>query len=199
VGTLQTARLENFVRRWGSIKGGGSVLSETLGDVFPMLDLENLSPELQAVAGWIPYVVFGTVIGDAGDLGAIQIGNAPGSEVIATVDKVIVNTVVAQAVTWGQSTALLNVVGNVRNRDSRSPGVFSGFVTIRALTSGTLAETSGIIRTVAGVDREYEYKDALAILGPNSAFTLVESVVAESLTVTFFGRVRLAEPSELSF
>ena len=197
MGRLQTARLENFIRRWGSIKGPGSVLSETLGDVFPILDLENLTPENQLVAGWSLVSGFATTIGVAAQTAAVQIANIAGSGLIAVVDKVIVNTQSASNVTWGLDARLLGAVINTQNRDGRQQQ-FSGGLRVRG-SANISARTAGLIATVAGVDRELEVPNGVVVLSPGTQLTFVNSVVNDDIRVVFFGRVRIAEPSELSF
>jgi len=197
MGRLQTARLENFIRRWGSIKGPGSVLSETLGDVFPILDLENLTPESQLTAGWHSFMTFGTVLGGVAQLGALQMVNVANSGAILVLDQVIVRCVAAQAVTFG-ITAPFTAGVNSRNRDTRSPNAFEGRA-ILGFSSNVIAGTGGSIGCRAGIDRELAFPNGVAVLAPGTAFTFVMSTTNETMTATFLGRIRTAEPSELSF
>ena len=199
MGRLQTARLENFIRRWGSIKGPGSVLSETLGDVFPVLDLENLTPENMLPAGWHLVYGFATIIGVAAQLSTLQAFVPAGSGAIAVIDKVVINSELAQAVTLSRRVAVASPVINMGSIDTRAPSDFNGTLTIQGTANGVSPITGIRLNVLAGVDREFEVPSALAVLSPNTQFGVVSGTANSDMTVSFIGRVRLAEPSELSF
>jgi len=198
MGRLQTARLENFIRRWGSIKGPGSVLSETLGDVFPVLDLENLTPENQLTAGWELFWAFGTVIGVSAQLGGASIINPAGSGNIVVVDSIIFRTEGATNITIGSSLPLFTAVGNVVPRDTRGPA-FSGKARFGANANVGAAENGLLLRVGVAIDRQVELPHSLAVLRPGTQLAVVQSVINLDLTISFIGRARIAEPSELSF
>jgi len=198
MGRLQTARLENFIRRWGSIKGGGSVLSESLGDVFPVLDLENLTPENQAPAGWTPFFRFATVVGVAAQVAGLSIFNPADSGVIVVVDGCFIRAETNGIVTIGRSLPLFTGVTNVRPRDTRL-APFSGKARIGANANVGAAETGISIRALAAIDFILEIPNGLAVLAPGGQLAVVAANVNMDLTCSFYGRARLAEPSELSF
>ena len=198
MGRIQTGRLENFLRRWASIKGGGSVLSETLGEVFPVLDLENLTPENQVPAGWTPFFSFVNVIGVAAQLTGASIINLAGSDIIVVVDKIVINRETSGTVTIGTQSALFASVVNTRARDTRLATSVSQ-ARIGANANVPAAELGMLLQVTAGADREFEHPSGVAILGPGTQFAVVNSTVNDNLSVSFFGRARVAEPSELSF
>lgn len=199
MGRIQTARLENFIRRWGSIKGGGSVLSETLGEVFPVLDLENLTPESQLPAGWRVFYSFATVVGVAAQLTGIQLRQPAARDALVVVDKIIVNSELAQDLTFGINVGLFTAITSVFNIDSRAPELSNATTQVAGNANAVLAANGGIITVAAGIDRELEAPNGLAVLAPGAAFSVISSTVNSDLTVTFFGRERRAEPSELNF
>jgi len=198
MGRLQTGRLENLIRRWGSIKGGGSVLSETLGDVFPILDLENLPPELLLPAGISMFAGSVSATGSAGNLAGIGIVNSVDSGMILTITKFHVKTVAVQAISCGIQTPIATAI-NTRNLDTRSAQNFQG--SARLFGSSNTAGVLGnfIIDTQATIDREVTVPHGIVVLTPGTSFQCTASVVATLLRGTFFGYLRLAEPSELSF
>jgi len=198
MGRLQTARLENFIRRWGSIKGPGSVLSETLGDVFPVLDLENLSPENYLPAGWYPFMIFATAVGVAAQLTGVSVINPANSGSILVVDEVRIRAQSAGTVTFGSAQPLFTAVANSTQRDTRS-APFSGVARIGADVNVAAVELGLIVRVAATVDTVVTLPHGVAILAPNSQLAVVASAANIDLTVGFSGRVRVAEPSELSF
>jgi len=198
MGRLQTARLENFIRRWGSIKGGGSLLSETLGEVFPVLDLENLTPENQLPAGWSLFWGTIAVTGVAAQLAGASIINPANSGNLAVIDDIKVRRQTTGLFTVGTSLALFTPTINIQIRDTRSTR-FSGALRIAGNANVSGAETGLILRTVASVDTSANLPHALAVLAPGTQLAVVNNTVNDDLTVNFYGRVRVAEPSELSF
>jgi len=198
MGRLQTARLENFIRRWGSIKGEGSILSETLGDVFPVLDLENLTPENQLVAGWTTFWGFLTVLGVAAQTTGLSVVNPPASGNIIVVDQVVVNRETTGNFTIGRSLPLFTTILNGRTRDSRAPQ-FTGAVRFGSNANTGATETGLIFRTAGLVDNVIELPHSIAVLGPGGQLAVVNSTVNDNLTCSFAGRVRALEPSEESF
>jgi len=199
VGRLQTARLENFIRRWGSIKGPGSVLSETLGDVFPTLDLENLTPESFLTAGWSLFARHATAIGVAAQNTGVQLIQPAARLSLVVVEKIVINSESDQFVTIGTNVALFSVVASTARRDTRNPQASFANAQIAASANATVAATGGILAAVGGVDREFEIPNGLAVLAPGTAFSVISATNNLNLTVSFFGRERQAEPSELSF
>jgi len=199
MGRLQTARLENFIRRWGSIKGPGSVLSETLGDVFPVLDLENLTPESLLPAGWSPVFGQAAVTGVATKLGALQVINPANSGAILVVDKAVLLVTSAQAIAIVRDGTLLTQIIAMANRDSRSRNAFNGTAVIGGSTDTTSPTGGVLINCLANTDREVEFPHALAVLGPGEALQFTTTVAATLLRGSFMCHVRVAEPSELSF
>ena len=199
MGRLQTARLENFIRRWGSIKGGGSILSETLGDVFPILDLENLTPENHLTAGWNLFCGQATVVGVAAQLAGLQLTQPAGRTSLVVVDKIIVNAELAQDITFGVNLTPRASIINTNNKDTRNAQAFNANAIITGNANMGVAALGGIIAVAAATDRELEAPNGLGVLGPGGSFSVVCATVNSDLTVTFFGRERQAEPSELSF
>lgn len=198
MGRLQTARLENFIRRWGSIKGPGSVLAETLGDVFPVLDLENLTPESQLTAGWRIFWGFVTVIGVAAQQQGASLINPADSGNIIVVDQIVARVVSASTITIGNSLPLFTLAAGTTARDTRQPGAV-GSARIGANSAVGAAETGLIFQLAAGTDRTLEFPHSLSVLAPGTQLAVVSTLVNNTIVMGFSGRVRVAEPSELSF
>jgi len=199
MGRLQTGRLENLIRRWGSIKGGGSVLSETLGDVFPILDLEKLPPELLLLAGIHTWSGVLADTGAAGQNAGIQVVNRANSGIIMVVTRLSIRSSTAQSVTYGTVNGLLtgSSIG-LRNRDTRDGLLISQWGSLQSDdTSNT--EFFGNIRLAINVDRVLEVPNGIAVLSPGNQFTVSTTTNATFMSVGFQGYSRLAEPSELSF
>ena len=199
MGRLQTARLENFIRRWGSIKGPGSVLSETLGDVFPTLDLENLTPENQLPAGWTLIAGGSTATGGVAQNGGVQLFNLDASGLLLVVDKIVIHSTTGQDVSYGTINGRMGGAGAFpRRRDARLGSGVTGLVDIRTATNAA-TEFFEHLTIAASVDREITVPNGIAVLPPNTGLSVVTLTNNTFLRVFFFARVRTAEPSELSF
>ena len=199
MGRIQTGRLENFIRRWASIKGGGSVLNETLGDVFPVLDLENLTPENQLTASWELFWIHGSVGAVVGQQSGISLINPAESGALVVIDGVSLRTGVNSIITLGSSLALFSqIIVRVVKRDTRGQ-VFSGKAALGGNTNVGAIENGFNLSATAGVDRRVEIPGSLAVLRPGTQLAAVLTTLNSTVAASFFGRARLAEPSELSF
>lgn len=199
MGRLQTARLENFIRRWGSIKGPGSVLSETLGDVFPILDLENLTPENRLTAGISMVAGSASGLGGVAQLGGAQFINPADSGSLLTLTKLRLFTSAGQTVNCGLTTTLFTAFINTRNLDSRSPQNFNGSALAGGNTNTASSLGDFIVLTRSNIDYILDVPQGIAVMRPGTAFQVTASVTNILISATFWGYTRLAEPSELSF
>ena len=198
MGRIQTARLDNLIRRWGSIKGPGSLLTETLGDVFPVLDLENLTPENQLTAGWETFWIHGAVAGVVAQTSGVSLINPAGSGSLVVVDTVFLRSEFNSVLTIGSSLPLFTqIIVRVAKRDTRGQP-FTGKAALGGNTNVGAIENGLSLSLVAGVDRQVEIPGSLAVLEPGTQLATVLTFADSNLTASFSGRVRLAEPSELS-
>lgn len=199
MGRVQTGVFDNLIRRLYSIKGGGSELAETLGDVFPMLDLENLPSELLVLRGWNLFSGFATIIGVPAQATGIQLFNVADSQSLVVLTKIIINSQKAQQMTYGVNVALATPVTSTQNMDTRIPQSVNAIARLAGDADVQTSGTAGSIDVVAGVDREFEVPNGIVVLAPGGVFSVFSSTSDSDLRVTFIGRQRLAEPSELSF
>lgn len=199
MGRVQTAQFDNLIRRLYSIKGGGSELSETLGDVFPILDLENLPSELLLLRGWHLFGRHATQIAVVAQLTGLQVVNPADSGAIVVVDKIIINSELGGNITIGTTLAPFAVTISTQRRDTRNPVLNLANARIGGSNNVGAAAEGGLLELAADVDRELTVPNGLAVLGPGTAFSVVSAVVNSNLQVSFYGRERQAEPSELSF
>ena len=199
MGRLQTARLENFIRRWGSMKGSGSVLSETLGDVFPTLGLEILPPELMLLAGKRMWGMQTVVTGGVAQNGAVQLVNPVDSGVLVVCTEFGFESSTSQVFFWGFVNALFAGIGVAsRPADSRVLGPFTGPERIEASTNA-ITEFAGSRRARTSITEIVRLPIGIAVLAPGTQFTVVGSTNNTTIRISFAGYTRVAEPSELSF
>ena len=199
MGRIQTARHDGLLRRLFSIKGGGSLLPETLGEAFPVLPLEGGPIELLKLSGW--------ELGLGGAQATAGVGQTLGWQLFNPVDsgKIVVPTSCYFATSTAGTifvglTAVALGTGSVgRQRDTRE---------------GVLARTAGIVLngndpvvpvgsmrifTEAQIPFKLNDSDGLAVLAPGTGFTITSSNTNMTIRYGFFWRERIAEPSELEF
>jgi len=198
---IQQNRYDQLIRRVTGSIGPGSKVAETITELFPMIDVENLPPELLVYAGWNAAFRSTAIGGVAGNENASQLFNPAGSGKIIVLTKVYVRSSVISVVNFTTSTTPLT--------SSNGFGVLRDF---RA-TSGVPAAAVGNTRVQTGIsiaaggtlfirsDRTMELEDVngLAILIPGTGWSIGTITQNTALTVSYFWRERVAEQSELNF
>ena len=199
MGRIQTGTFDNLIRRLYSIKGGGSELSETLGDVFPILDLENLPSELLLLRGWV--LSMGRIQNTAGvgALNAHQLFNPPGSGMIMVLTSLRMSSSATSVVTYGPAfTALATSSVAGARRDTRAGSIKPTNGLLQEEDDGT-GSAFGIMQISPNLFHELTDPNGLAVLIPGSAFRITDNITNQTLRTAWMWRERVAEPSELSF
>jgi len=199
MGRIQSARWDGLIRRLFSVKGGGSLLAETLGDAFPVVQLEGGPIELLKLSGW--------QLGSAGGLFTSPVGQTAGWQLLnpAQSGKLVIPTSLWFAanadatVFMGQTTVALATATVGRDRDTRD-GVLSQ-VTAQARSGNNPAPPANAGRLFAslGVQQKISDSDGLAVLAPGTALTFVSVATNLQVRFAFLWRERVAESSELNF
>lgn len=199
MGRVQTARFDNLIRRLFSIKGGGSLLAETLADAFPVIQLEGGPIELLKLSGW--------TLGMVGNLGTSPVGqtigwqlfNPVGSGKIAVPTTAFWNVGAQNTVFLGVTDVALGTAAVGRQRDTRE-GVLAQTVCQFRHGFDPVPPVNAIrFRPVANQDIETSDSDGLAVLAPGTGLTFVTVQTNSTFRAGFLFRERIAEPSELSF
>lgn len=196
---LQQARYDQLVRRVGALYGGGSKVVEVLPEVFPVLELENTTPELLALSGWRLAWQSTERPADAVNNSASQLRNPAGSGMIIAVTQLGLRAAGADTKIQGEiSTTVFGTPVPGLYRDSR-------FGTPRN-TTGQVATAVGIpvgggLRwaTTVNIQDRIEDINGIVVLTPGSNLNLGTVNDNITLTVNYFWRERLAQESELNF
>jgi len=199
MGRVQTGVFDNLIRRLYSIKGGGSELSETLGDVFPILDLENLPSELLILRGWV--LGMGRISNQSavGEVNSHQLFNPAGSGKLMVLTSLRVTVGTAGIVRFGPAfTALVDTSVAGAQRDTREGSIKPTNGLLQEEDNGT-GSTFGEIQLLANLSVEITDPDGLAVLIPGTAFRINDVATNALLRTSWMWRERTAEPSELSF
>lgn len=196
---LQQNRYDQLIRRVGGLIGPGSKVSDAISELFPMLEVENTTPELLALSGWRLAWNASEVLASVGDASGAQIFNPLGSGSLVAVTALMVRSTSDSTVTIGVTdTQLGGTPIRGRFRDSR----FGGARETVATTEGVApAVASGglFLRVVGRAELVLRDDNGLVVLAPGSGLSIVLGTVNNQLTVNFFWRERAAEASELSF
>lgn len=195
---IQQNRYDQLLRRVADLKGPGSKVNDALGELFPMLDVENVPAELLLLSG--SRLCMGTALlgaGGAGNFGTILLRNSGGSGVIARLLEV--NVV-------GASGSL--VLGPTQNSDVALGG--EAFADTRVFGEGTALKIQGSntnlvfganFWTPTGApDAKYNWRPpaAISVITPGNAFSVGNATSNESLRVNFLWIERQGQPSELN-
>lgn len=196
---VQQTRWDRVLRRVSASIGPGSRVSETLTELFPVFDVENLPAELLILGGTDICAGRTELIGAAGELANIQLFNPPDSGKIITVTSFIAGVVVDQTITWGTGVVGLGTLVNSQLfRDSRRPFNSMPVGQIRRQSLAGAPVAFGEARLLTDTAFHFQDENAVAVLSPGFGLAIAPIVLASLLEVTFYWRERVAEQSELS-
>jgi len=199
MGRIQTARPDGLLRRLFSIKGGGSLMPETLGDLFPVLEIENLPIELRRLSAW--------EMGAGGISRTAGVGETVGTQLLnpAGSGKIIVPTTVwytlsaASLVFFGYTAVALATAVVGRQRDTREGVTARTAGILRSGVDPAAPVGAALFRTIANTTIQFHDPDGLAVLAPGTSLLIVPTGTNLRADTGWFWRERTAEPSELAF
>lgn len=198
---VQQTRWDRLIRRVSGSIGPGSRVSETISELFPVIDVERVPGELLILAGTNLAHAGSQVTAAAAEIPNVILFNPPGSNNLITVTQVAVragtNDIVRFAVSSGVSGARTNTE---RFRDARliSPtGLPVGQISTFSNPSQIAEQVS--LSVLANDSKLVSDQNGLAVLSPDTKFVVATTSVQTTMTVTFWWRERPAEVSELQF
>lgn len=196
---LQTARYDQFVRRIGGLYGGGSKVTEALAELFPVLEMENTTPELLTLTGWRTCWQNIEQAALAGQTSAVSLTNPLGSNLIAAVTQVNFKTNNPDNIQMQfTNTLLVSAAISGLYRDARFGDARRSVCQLRS--DNNVPTGAGVrMLTIANQIEELRDDNGLVVLTPGSAFQVGTTGNNLLLAVNYFWRERIAEPSELLF
>jgi len=195
---LQQNRYDQLLRRVGDLKGPGSKVNDVLQELFPMLDVENVPGELLLLMGTQPGWAGTAKTPTAGKKTTIQLFNPLGSGQLITISTCVIGAATTGSVRYGLSTIALGTnTGIARARDGRVGIGPTGIAELRTTADG-VALSQGEIRLLGNTSFTLSDANSVCILSPGVGMN-VTGTVDQNMTVSFFYRERVAEPSELAF
>jgi len=197
---IQITRYDRLIRRATGVVGEGAIVTNVLPDVFPTVDLENTTIELKTLSGWLPGQMATSQAGVAAMINRSQVFNPAGSGKLVVVEDAFLATVAGGLVNFGLSiTALTALTSNFWSRDTRSPTTTRLVAQARTQTGGSPPVASGRIVVEAGTSYHLTSRSGLAVLAPGTGFEFADSILNNTVRVSYLIRERVAEQSELSF
>lgn len=199
---VQQNRWDQLVRRASGSIGPGSRVGETLSELFPVLDVENVPVELMLLSGWRLGMGTANLPASAADLNQIQLFNPEDSGHLVVPTHVLLHNAgtTRQFIESNFSTtALADNVGNVVFRDTRL-GVASGTVT-QVRTVQQPGGLPSIWQVIVSPNENFilENLNGLCVLAPGTGYNWANTVINEQFAVSFLFRERVALESELQF
>ena len=196
---LQTARYDNLVRRLGGLLGPGSKVTETLSELFPVIETERLPAELLFLGGWITGMNTTVVDATVGETSRAQVFNPEGSGKIAVITDIHISGAgAAFFADWQINATPFGTIVTGITRDTHA-----GFDVGTALATGELSTgntpTAGLILVPANDTFHFHVDNGIAVLSPGNGLEIGTSADNLLLNVTWFWRERIALPSELNF
>lgn len=196
---VQQNRWDQTIRRTSGSIGPGSRVAETLAELFPVFDVENLPLELMLAAGWTLGQGVSDQPGVAARFSKISLFNPDAS------GKLIVPTRIdllgtAQRIRYSLAeTALANSTGNVVARDTREGITGAGVGQMRNEDTAGGVSQFGQLTLAQDINFTFENLNGLFVLAPGTGITFSCTIANTLLSGNFMWRERVALQSELQF
>ena len=197
---LQQNRYDQLLRRVGGLIGPGSMVGETIGELFPMIDVERVPMELLLLSGTRTAWATSTFNALTANLNHHQLFNPADSNHLLVITTVQVQASTSQLIRMGVNAAAIGAdIGNVQLRDTRLG------ITARAVG------VNRAVQQVGGIAANYEFRveggsnltindqNGIVVLFPGTGVRAATTVVNVPSTVSWMWRERQFQPSEANF
>ena len=198
---VQQTRWDRLIRRVSGSIGPGSRVSETISELFPVMDVERVPGELLLLGGTAICSGGVGITGAAGELPNAILFNPPGSDNLITITQIAVTPTATSIMRGEVSQLTLGAQSNTeRFRDGRLVSATTFPVgQIRSFSNPSQIEQHIELGAEANISKIISDQNGLAVLSPDTKFVMASTVIASTIRVTFWWRERPAEQSELQF
>lgn len=196
---VQQTRWDRLVRRVSGSIGPGSRVSETLTELFPVFDVENVPAELLILGGTHMAGGHSDEVAVAALFQLSQLFNPVDSGTIITLLSVGVDsadTVIGMGINDGSFTN--NNPTTVDFTDGRLLSAAAPVGQVRDETAGAIGVRTYLLRRELFTTNFFEPPKAVAVLSPGTGWSVTCLTVNVRLTVNYTWIERPAEQSELS-
>jgi len=195
---IQQNRWDRLVRRVAGIVGGGSQVNDTLNELFPTIDVENVPIELLALAQTDVGMCSSVLTALAANRNHHQLFNPAGSGTLLVVTTVAVDNSITDIIRFSTFiAALTTLAGNERRRDTRAGTTAELVGQNRTDQSAVAGGLDFRFRVVAQIGTFVHDPDGIAVLFPGTGLTVTPTSVNSTSNVAFMWRERVFEPSEV--
>ena len=196
---VQQTRWDRIIRRVSGSIGPGSRISETLSDLFPVIDVERVPSELLLLGG--TQVCMGQIETPAvaSNFALAMLRNPGDSKALITVTLVVVSSNTPQQANAGVTLNTFGTAGTQTIRDTRRGP--AGMPVGQVLGENSVVIGPNFFRYIVGSNAStfLEDRNDIAVLAPGSAFAVGGTASNSTFRAAFFWRERPAEESELQF
>jgi len=200
VTAIQQNRYDQLVRRVNNITSPGSMVADSLSELFPMINVETNKSELQLLSG--TRLAFGAQNSalSVAEVNHAQLFNPVGSNQILTCTRVDLRAAATMEIRYAMSiVALTNFTANINFADGRSLVTGSPIGQVREVQQAGGLALVGSYLVLANDTRTLQSSDGLFVLSPGTGITFATTVTGTASIFSFMWRERLAEPAELNF
>ncbi|KKL93046.1 hypothetical protein LCGC14_1878630 [marine sediment metagenome] len=197
---VQQTRWDRIIRRVSGSIGPGSRVSETLSELFPVIDVERVPAELLLLGGTKMATGRSIEVQVASNFQHSMLRNPGGSNTIITITSLSIFSSTAQAFALGPTlNTLLNLnLANTSFTDTRLDLATKPVGEVRDEPLLVVGVNTYELRGTAGESIFYQPPEAVAVLGPGTAYNVSCTVANTLLLCSWTWRERPAEASELS-
>ena len=197
---IQQNRWDQLIRRVANVVGGGSQVNDTLNELFPTIDVENVPGELLALAGmrlgWCSSILQPTV----GNRNHHQLFNPANSGVLLVCTSLYLQSNTAQYMRVAiRTTQLLTLAGNERQRDTRRGSLAEVTGQNRTLADASNGGLEFRLRVLANEQERVTDPNGISIIFPGLGLTVSTEATNVQSVVSFMWRERAFEPAEVNF
>ena len=195
---VQQTRWDRLIRRVSGSIGPGSRVSETISELFPVVDVERVPGELLVLGGTRLVWQSTERPASVGEVSASQLQNPVDSGTLITVSQFNFFTNVFGTVQASITETFIGTPVSGLFRDGRL-GI-TRESTGKVSSADNVATAGGLrIRLLADELKTFEDENSLIMLAPGQALQVGTATDNVRMTVNYFWRERAAEPSELQF
>lgn len=195
---LQQARYDQMIRRVGALYGGGSKVVEVLPELFPVIEVENTTPELLALTGWRMAWQSTERPPSVGDRSVSQLFNPAGSGQIVSVTTFTVRSSVDSFIQVEIQAVQIGTPVSGLYRDSRF-GVPRSTAAQVSSVDGPVVGGGLRLLVTGAADFTIRDDNGIVVLAPGSGLTIGTTATNTTMGVNYFWRERPAQASELLF
>lgn len=196
---VQQTRWDRIIRRVSGSIGPGSRVSETLSELFPMLDVENVPAELLLLGGTQLAMGLSNLAAAPALFSQAMLRNPGGSKTLITITQVTIQSPQGQDIFAGPTLNTYANDGVQAIRDTRRGPVHPPVGQILEDSLLTIGSSFFVLRAQSAQTVVLKDDNAVAVLAPGTAFSVSGSILNSDLKTGWMWRERPAEESELQF